>query len=137
MRDSTYEVTLRMQYIAQTPLVETPTRFSYTYHSIGQPRPQSNPLRGFCPRGLSTGGLFVRLPQQYICIATYSTYSRCTDIIPPDMSPRTLGLGPHHRYALGLVHFRFRLDILLNTVQDIKVSGVSRTPGEGSCPKVV
>jgi len=42
----------------------------------------------------------------------------------PPPGQRTLGLGPNHRLALGLVHLRFRLDILLNPVQDFKFSRV-------------
>jgi len=35
-----------------------------------------------------------------------------------------LGLVPHHRVALGFVHFRIQLHIVLNLVEDFMVRGV-------------
>jgi len=40
--------------------------------------------------------------------------------ILPDIRVRT-----HYRFALGLVRFRFRLDIILNPFQDVTVGVVS------------
>jgi len=51
-------------------------------------------------------------------------YEGCPDWIVVVLKNKFRVIGAHHRFALGLVKFGFRLDSLLNPVEDFRVWGV-------------